>query len=99
MFDGIAYWKPRNHCCMKGVVILGLTEKRNGVFGSISEFAGNPCCTELNPGIEQSICPGLGFAEFVKQGWLNDCVTKNGGLHAGLGLEYGPVFCAPLKNS
>ena len=95
MLDGSAYWKPRNHCCMKGVVILGLMEKSSGVFGSTREFAGNPCCSELNPGIEQSIWPGLGFAEFVKQGWLNDCVTKNGGLNPGLGLEYGPFSWPP----
>ena len=72
---------------MNGVVMCGLIEKSNGVFGSTRAFAGNPCCSELNIGIEQSTCPGFGFAEFAKQGWLNDCVTKNGGLKPGLGLE------------
>jgi hypothetical protein len=72
---------------MNGVVIFGLMEKSKGVFGSTKEFAGNPCCNELKPGIEQLVRGKLGFAEFPKQGMLNDCVTKNGGLNPGLGLE------------
>jgi len=64
---------------MKGVVIFGLMEKSSGVFGSTKEFAGKPCCNELKFGIEQSNCGKAGLAELNVHGWLNDCVTKNGG--------------------
>ena len=56
-------------------------------------MAGKPCDNTFNGRvellalIEQSVCPGFGFADDWKQGVLKDCVTKKGGLKPGLGFE------------
>ena len=78
---------------VKGVGRYGFKAKRIGVFGSESEFAGNPWESTFSPGIEQSCTAG--FAAGAKHGSEKFCVTKNGGLNPGLGFEYGPFSCPP----
>src|SRR5690348_13604927 len=90
---------PKFHCCMYGVTRRGSTVNRVGVLGSVSEVAGKPTEMPAEPGMPPGrlLIPGTaqslreanraGLAEAAPQGELNDCVTKNGGLKPGLGLE------------
>ena len=76
---------------MYGLAIFGSSCSSCGVFGSVKELAGKPLKRFASPGMEQSVCPGLGFADDAPHGWLKLCVTKKGGLNPGLGFDHGPV--------